>query len=589
MILNSKTGTLAFLSAVMLLGACTNVKKAAKKFDEGTKYQAEPEVLELHGDSVAYQVTLNIDPKALDKKVTVELNPTLVYGDQSQPRPQVTVQGEKAKEGNRGATTIKSKDGGKVTYKDKFKYQPEMRNSELKAKPNVMMKGYDEVQDQCYKGEERLIAKGIVTTCELAKDGESVLESGDKYEPIFKDVNIELYYLINSSSFNPNFKVKSAGIDNKNQLKQLKELGADTLYLIKGISITGFASPDGELRRNEELSGKRAKSTFDYLKKELRKLGFDEVNDSAFKLSSSMKEDWNGWKNLVSLSNLADKDAILAIMNSRMDDDAKEAEIKRKHAKSYNIMRNDMLPKLRRALIAFNRQQPLKTNEELMALSNKLSDLQPVELMQLARLYTKKEDKVRIYTHVMNTYPQDWRGYNNLAYTHLSNGDAETALPLLEKANSLSTQNPVVLNNLGVTYAMKKEYDKAAEYYKQAKAAGQNEDINMGLLEFRKGQYEEAVSYLQNQKCDFNTALAYLMKGDYNNAKASLDCVKNENRDAKYYYLQAVLGARTNQLEAVTSNLTRSIQLDGSYRELAKGDLEFRRVRDRAEFQNAIR
>ncbi len=584
----TKTGTLAILASGMLLAACTNVKKAAKNYDEGTKYQAEPEVLELHGDSVEYTVTIQVDPKKLDKKATVDVNPTLEYGDQSQARPQVTIKGEKAKGSNKGATTVQSKSGGKVTYKDKFKYQPEMKNAELKAKPTVMIKGYDEVQDQCINGPERLIAKGIVTTHLLAENGENSLESGDPYVPIFKNVSIELYYLINSSSFNPNFRVKSADINNQDQLKKLKELGADTVYLIKGISINGFASPDGELKINEKLSGKRAESTFAYLKKQLNKLGFSEVNDSAFSMSSSITEDWDGWKMLVESSDLSDKSEILSIMNSNMSNEAKEAEIKRKHAKSYNKMKNDMLPKLRRATINFNRQQPLKTDAELQEFSNKLNELQEVELIQLARLTSDNKEKARIYQHCIDTYPNSWKGYNNLAYVHLLDGKYNEAMPLLEKAKGIES-NQIILNNMGVAYAMQKDYAKAEEMYKAAKAAGENENMNMGMLEFRKGNYEGAISYLSQEKCEFNTALAYLMKGDYSNAKASLDCVKNEDKNANYYYLNAILGARTNNLEAVTSNLTRSVQLNANMRDMAKSDLEFRRVRDRAEFQNAIR
>lgn len=566
------------------------MKKAAKKFDEGTKYQAEPEVLELHGDSVEYQVTLNIDPKALHKNVTVDLNPTLVYEDQMNPRPQVTVQGENAKGGGKGTTTINSKEGGKVTFKDKFKYEPSMKNSELKAMPNVQMKGYDPVQDQCYPGDTVVIASGIVTTHELGGDGEIVLESADDYKPIFKNVDVELYYLINSSRFDPNFKVKSAGIDNKEQLKQMKELGADTVYLIKGITINGKASPDGEMAINEKLSKERTDNTFKYMTKELKKLGFEEVNDSAFYLNSTMTEDWEGWKALVAASTLDDKDQILAIMNSNKAPEVKEAEIKKNHAKSYEKMKTDMLPKLRRATVSFNRQQPLKTDDELLTYRNKLNELQPVELLQLARVVETPEEKIRIYEELQKRDGNDWRAYNNIAYVHLENGDAEAALPLLEKANNLSPNNKIVLNNMGVAYAMTKDYTKAAEFYKKAQDAGLNEDNNMGMLEYRQGHYQEAVTHLKGDAlCQFNTALSYVMKGDYSKAKEVLDCIKVEDRDARYYYLYSVLGARTNNLEMATTNLTRSIQLDSSMRERAKTDLEYRRIRDRAEFQNALR
>ncbi|MDX5319464.1 MAG: tetratricopeptide repeat protein [Bacteroidota bacterium] len=567
------------------------MKKSAQKFDGGTKYQAEPEVLELRGDSVEYQVTLNIDPKKLDPIVTVDINPTLVYGDSMMARPQVTVQGEKAKGSKaKGTNTITSKDGGKVTFKDKFKYQPEMKNSQLKAMPNVMIKGYDPVQDQCYPSDTVVIASGIVTTHELGEDGENILESGDAYEPIYRDVNVELYYLINSSSFNPYFKVKSAGIDNKEQLKELKNLGNDTVYQIKGITIYGKASPDGELKINEDLSKKRAENTFKYLTKQLKKLGFDEVHDSAFALNFTMTEDWDGWKMMVANSDLSDKDQILAIMNSNMPNDAKEAEIKAKHAKSYAKMKEDMLPKLRRATIAFNRQQPLKTDEELLTYRNNMKDLEVVELLQLARIVEGAENQLAVYEEVKNRDANDWRAYNNMGYVYLTNGDAEKALPMLEKANSLNPKNAIVLNNLGVANAMMKNYTASADYYKQAKEAGMNVDNNVGMLEYRQGHYQTAVDNLTGDNlCQFNTALSFVMKGDYSKAKEVLECIKTEERDARYYYLYAVLGARTNNLEMATSNLTRSIQMDATMRDRAKNDLEFRRIKDRAEFSNAIR
>lgn len=591
MTFNTKTGTLALFTAVLFLAACSNVKKAAKNFDEGTKYQAEPEVLELRGDSVEYQVTLNIDPKKLDRNVSVDLNPTLVYGDSMLARPQVTVRGENAKGGaGKGTTTITSQEGGKVTFKDKFRYNPSMKQSELKAMPNINLKGYDPVQDQCINGDTVVIASGIVTTHLLGNDGEISLESGDDYKPIFKNQDIELYYLINSSKFDPNFKVNSAKISNKEQLSKMKELGRDTAYEIKGITIHGKASPDGELKINEDLAQKRTESTFKYLTKELQKLGFDEVNDSAYKLNSTLKEDWAGWKTLVAASTLSDKDQILAIMNSNMGDEAKEAEIKAKHPKSYNIMRNDMLPLLRRATISFNRQQPLKTNEELLTYSNNLKDLQVVELLQLARIINGSSEKIRVYKEVQNRDANDWRAYNNIAVIHLNDGDFKSAQPLLEKANSLKPNTAIILNNLGVASAMAKDYVKAADYYKKAKDAGINVDNNVGMLEYRQGRYDLAVENLKGDAlCQFNTALSFVMKADYGKAKEVLDCIKLEDRDANYYYLYAVLGARTNNLEMATSNITRSIQLDGNMRETAKTDLEFRRIRDRAEFQNAVR
>jgi Flp pilus assembly protein TadD len=185
-------------------------------------------------------------------------------------------------------------------------------------------------------------------------------------------------------------------------------------------------------------------------------------------------------------------------------------------------------------------------------------------------------------------YPDDWRGHNNVAYVYLQDAKTADAMPHLDRANQLSPNNKIVLNNYGVAHAMMKDYVKAEDYYKQAKDAGVNEDVNMGLLNLRQGRYTEAIDMMKD-KCEFNVALAYTLKGEYENAKKSLECVKLEKRNALYYYLYSIVGARTDNLDMVTSNLTRSIQMDAKYRDMAKKDLEFRKVKDRAEFQNAIR
>lgn len=589
---NTKIGAIALLTTVFTLSACVNAKKTAKNFGKGSSYQIQPEVLELRGDSVEYQGVLTIAPKALDKKASVQLNPLLTYGDTMKYKgPQTTVLGEEAPGPKvAGATTITSEQGGKVAFRDKFLYDPAMLNSNLYLIPVVRINGIDPVQDRCVPLDTVYLAPGIVTTHLLGQAGEESQESGDPYEPIRRDEIIELYYLINSSTFNPRFTVRSAGINNQTQLKKMSNLTKDPDYLITGISIKGMASPDGELKRNTKLSEQRTKATFKHLTKELKKLGFKEVNDSAFALNSTMTEDWEGWKALVEASTLPDKNEILAIMNSGMGEEEKEKEIKTKHAKSYNQMKTTMLPLLRRATVSFDRQQPLKTNEELLTYKNKLNELEVVELLQLARVIAEPSEKIAVYEEVVRRDANDWRGPNNIGYVHLKGGDYATALPFLEKANTLSPGNAVVLNNLGVASTLAKDYVAAASYYEQAKKAGGSVDNNIGMLAYRQGNYKKATENFKGDNyCKFNTALSYLMAGDNAKAKEVLDCINVDDRDGNYYYLYAILGARTNNLETVTSYLTRAIQLDGSLREKAASDMEFRKVRENEEFKNAIR
>jgi tetratricopeptide (TPR) repeat protein len=593
-----KLNTLRLMTLVLgvaILVSCSRVKKATSKYEQGTKYATEPEMLEVRGDSVEYALSITVEPKAMDKKATVMVNPSLDFGDKSTELDQIVLEGTKPRRGKTpGAKEITS-EGDKIIVRNKFKFEEGMEKAQLVAKPKVMVKGYDEVQDQCIACKKRVFSKGISTTGLLltgANPAEDILESKFTYSPIRKDTKIEIYYLVNSSTFNPNFKVSKVGIDNQVQIKKLKELAKDTSLSIKGIEINGTASPDGELMTNEKLSQERAKSTFQFFKKELKKLGFDEVNDSAFSLNYSMTEDWEGWRKLVEASSLSDKDAILAIMNSRMDNSAKEMQIKRDHAKSYNMMKEEMLPLLRRAIITFNRQEPLKTNDEILAIGlNDMKALEASELMQLGHLMSKPEDKIKVYSLYTSLYPNDWKGHNDLAMAYLKMGDSKKALPSLNKAASLTSdveEKALVNNNLGVAYAIEKDYTKSVEFYSNAAKAGVSQDQNMALLKMRQGDFEGAVTSIKN-KCSINSALAYTMTKDYNSANNAMNCIKSEDKDAKYFYLGAVIGARTDNLANITTNLTRAVQMNPEMRERAKNDIEFSKYFDRVEFQNAIK
>ena len=63
------------------------------------------------------------------------------------------------------------------------------------------------------------------------------------------------------------------------------------------------------------------------------------------------------------------------------------------------------------------------------------------------------------------------------------------------------------------------------------------------------------------------------MVKDYNKARTTLGGITTP--DATTYYLLALLGARTNNEQMVTTNLRQSFRLDSNMREIAAKDLEF--------------
>jgi tetratricopeptide (TPR) repeat protein len=578
--------------AVLSVAACTNIKKAAKDYQENVKAEATPKVLELHGDSVAYEVSFTVPAKKFHKKASVKIEPVLQYSNDSDSRPPVTIKGDAAP--GKGKLVIDSKTGGTVTFEDKFAYSDKMSKSKLVAKETFMITGEEKELNQCIEiPGERLLADGIITTSRMLKSDEDVLLSVDEYVPVDKTQSITVYYLINNATFNPKFKDKNSGVDNGVQIASLSTLLQDPTFEITGLNFNSFASPDGEMDRNEELSSDRSEATVVWFKQYLKKLGRFEMFDSNFKAANHFKEDWKGWKSLVQASDLSDKDAILAIMNNNsLTDDDKEAQIKSKHAASYEKMKNVLLPKLRRTEITFTAKGGLKTDEDLKAQANSLDNLNQDEVMQLGKIVNNVNDRKRIYGYYVSKYNNDWRGYNNLAVANLQAGEVEDGMKNLKKADELSRNNAYVLNNMGVAYKMQKQYTESEEKYRAAKSKmdrNVNPDYNLGVLYTRMGKYTNASESFKNTTCRYNVALAYLLKGEYDNAEKTFNCIPAEKKDADTYYLMAVTSARKGKLDGVSTNLARAIQMDSKLKSKAKDDLEFRDFKGKSEFENLLR
>lgn len=580
----------ALTIVILSVAACTSVKKSSENFSKSVEYTPSPKVLELHGDSVEYEVSVTVPAKKFHKRASVKIEPVLNYGKDASSRPPITIHGEDAK--GKPEFLIDSKTGGTVKIKDRFAYDPKMKKSELVAKGTFMLEGDEKELNQCIDIKEEIkIADGVITTSMMLKSDEDVLVSIDEYVPVSKTQNIEVFYLINNATFSPTFKDKNAGIDNGKQIAELTTLLQDPNFVINGLNFNSYASPDGEMERNEELANDRSAATTAWFKQYLKKYGRYEMFDSNFKASNHFKEDWKGLRALVQASDLSDKNDIISIIdNNNMSDDDKEVAIRTNHKASFDKMKVSMLPKLRRTTIMFTAEGGQKNNDELKTAS--MDDLSQSELLQKGKLVTSTTEKKQVYGYYVGKYSSDWRGYNNLAVANLQNGEADEALSNLMKADQLSQNNAIVLNNLGVAHKMKRNYKESEDKYRAAKAKGDrnvNPNYNMGVLFTRMGKYDKALESYGSENCRYNVGLAYLLKKDYDNAEKALTCIPADKKDADTYYLLAVTGARKNSIDAIATNLARAFQMDSKLKEVAKNDMEFRDFKTKPEFEALFR
>jgi len=559
------------------------------------QYTVSPNPLEVKGDSVQITMSGNIPAKSINPKANVQFQPYLKTAKGDIPLKAITIGGEAVTENV--DFKVNSKTGGKITYSDKVPYNPDMKRATLYPGFAVKMgtAEYKTMEMPQVKGAPttpKVLAEGTRTTALMVKNNDPAIMDGTPYAASVESKSVNIYFPIDKDKFNPNFKMAKL-FDNKKQIEELKGLlKSGQNWTVKGISINAYASPDGELSRNGNLAKGREESSFNYFKKELKKLGFAEANDSNLSRGFSLSEDWAGYAKAIEASNHPDKAAVLSIINSGISDDEKEARIKKDFRKFYDATKNVLLPPLRRSELVVKGQAPLKSDEELKAImaAGNTAQLNEVELLHLASITPDNAGKQAVYNAFITKYPNDWRGYNGLASTYLAVEDYNNALTNLEKANTLSPENGAILANMGTIYRTKGEYAKAEQAYKTASSKGTDVSYNLGVLGIKKGNYSDAVSNFKKANArDFNVALAELLNNNADGCNAILDNMKPEEKDWKCYYLRAVSAARADNSDAAATNLTRAVQMNGEVRTLAKEDVEFIKLWENPAFQSAVK
>ncbi len=563
----NKLHTLSCLLLCVALAGCNGLGKMAKNFSQ-VKHEVTPNPVELHGDSVAIAVKGTYPPKYFAKKVDATVTPFMKSSGGEHNFKSITVIGEKSKS---TGTKVNYKTGGSFTYSDKIAYSPDMAAADVMVKATGM-KGTTSKELGAMK-----IADGTIITPLLVRNDEKVIIGKDKFERITPaNYTGNMYYLINTANVNPNFINKKCNINNKPEFKKLDSaLTAlnKAPYTLKGISITGYASPDGTEKLNTDLANNRSKNSAKHMAGLFKKMKVKMSPDSSFFTKNTVNEDWNGFQQLMQETNMAQKDMILRIVASNSDPEAREMEIK-KMGKAYTEIAEGVLPKLRRSIVTINADKVGRSDEQISALVKSSPDsLSVEEVLYAATLTSDNNEKLSIYQTAQRIYPQEWRAANNAGMVKFMMGDVDGAMTEFNKADQLSANNPIVKNNMGACYSRKGDRKNAALMYAAAAGAGSEVNQNQGFLDIRNGNYAMAVSNYSGTS-SFNASLAKLLAGDKDGAMSTLDASPDKD-SAMGSYLKAVISARKGDSSGVISNLNSAVSKDSTLKSKAAEDREF--------------
>ena len=538
------TKSLIFMAAAsaFVLSSCS---KLGKLTDEN--FTVIPTPLELVGGEVPATINGTFPVKYMKKKAVVTVTPVLKYEGGESVGQSATFQGEKV-EGN--GTTVSYKMGGVYAMKSSFTYEEPMMKSDLYARFDAKLGNKTVSIPEVKIGYGVLATSNLLSRCNI--NGATAPDAFQRIMEQKQEANIK--FLINQANLRAS---ELSTVSIKDLGKILREINDnEETRALQNIEVSAYASPDGKLSFNEKLAEKRQNVSADYLKKELKKIKMNADVDTKF-----TAEDWDGFQELISKSNLQDKEVILRVLSMYKDPEEREQQI-RNMSEVFTDIKESILPELRRARLIVNYEVIGRSDDQILAqFSEDPSKLSVEELVYGAnKLVTDGATRQQWNQTIAQQYPSDYRALNNMAQQAIANGNSEQAKSYLKQASSINNSAAEVNTNLALL-ALKDGDIAAAERY-LAKGSGSDtfKEV-MGNLNIAKGNYTQAAADLAGVKSN-SAALAQILAKDYTSAKNTLASIKNA--DAITSYLQAILAARIGDASTVTSALASAIRQDAS-------------------------
>lgn len=532
-------------------------------------YTVTPDPLEMHGDSVAVKVDITFPEKGIKKKAYADITPMLG----TTALKSIRVQGEKAT-GN--GEVIQYKPGGKITYTDVVAYAPDMEATDLMVTGKVFKGTKEKAAIEPTK-----VADATIITPYLVNKDFKVIIASDQFKRVTPETMLaQINYDKGKSVVKPG---EMKDVDIKAMEAFLANAQTNPKIAVKGINLTGFASPEGEEDKNNTLSTDRSTSGKEASIKVAKAAKNVGAQGEIYNLKGS-GEDFEGFKRELQADktmNEDDKNLVLRVLET-IKDPAEREKAMRDMGKTFTYLDKTIFPKLRRAEIVVNYDKTGFSDEEMKMYSvSKPDTMNLEELLFCATLYTDLNEKLRVYKIAEDRYPEDYRTSNNVGAVLYMMNKVSEAKAKFEKSNA-AKDNPIAKNNLGAVAGVGGDRKKAADLFKQASGAGKEVNYNNGILNIQSGDYKSAVSNLGSD-ASFNKALAELLNGSAANAAKTIDASKDKE-SAQGYYLKAVAAARQDNLQGIVDNLKSAIAKDGAWKANAAKDREFIKYMANASF-----
>ena len=583
-----------FIIAALSMAGCTLPKMVKMAKDQ--QLTVTPNPLEVHKDTVAFDMAANLPVKMLKKGTVYSVNTFYKYGEQEVALDPIPFKAEDYP--NAGT------EQPKTTHNFSFAYAPAMKTGILEVE-GVASKGGKS------KSSGRVqVATGVITTSKLVKPVYFAAYAGHGYnnQPELEPVIIPDFIFEQGRSVLRTSEIRSA------KGKQLDAFIASK-NATSTVTITGTHSPEGAERINSRLSPDRAAAIEKYYRQQMKKYDYQQKADEIKFILKPVVRDWNEFKNaLAAYTGITSeqKAEYLNIINGGGDFESQEKQLQK--LSTYKKIFKEVYPKLRTAKTEILVLKDKKTDAEIAVLSKQISQgqvntdaLSLEELMYAGTLTPSLEEKATIY-EAATKKATNWQAHNNLGAVYIAQAieNPSNAKNLADKAQAQLdiaarlNDAPEVHANLASVNMIKGNPYAAYNQANQAFGAGLSGDNAAGLngvkgaSEIFLAKYQDAVrstsAATDNAENLFNKGLAQLLNKDYQNALTSFNDAAGKDRNLGVaYYGAAIAAARLGNTDAVVSNIAKAASADPSLKEAALSDLEFSKVSSTESFRNALK
>ena len=441
-------------------------------------------------DHVKVTLTLDASKARVRSCETMVLTPSVKAGTHRHRFPPIAIEGRNHKRSSERARafgarrlfprpqiTIRAGDKGNnnsITYTAQVAFAEWMKDAELELCQGVHGCARSIVDTACYLLGDNLIGDPLYNL--IVPEVEEI-KNRDRTGKAF------LEFPAGEATILPRFRRNQQELNKIN--RAITQLNSNPDAIVTGITLRGFASPEGSFALNKSLSERRTQALRVYLQRQHR------ISSDMFEVNAE-GEDWVGLRQLVMASRMNDRDkrAIVAIIDTRVDPDVKEQRLKQlQGGAQWNEMFNRFFPQLRRVDYALHHTiRPFTVEEGKEKIKVSPEEMSLNEMFMVANSYgVGNPEFKKVFEIAVRVFPQDTIANINVAAVALGQKDLRTARRHLAPY----TDVPKAWNNLGMLYMLEGKYPQAHEYLTKAKEQNTAEEAAKNLVLLNKWMKKE--------------------------------------------------------------------------------------------------